>query len=139
MYIINFLEPDSLNDSITFIPSDFVDILIEDDSSNEVLADTCNLQQLVPLDSSLSITNVCPSVSTHFQCIQTTIKTHMNLTDIASGLSPTVIPDGSQHEIDTIQSKSGSIQVLVDKRNGVNSINISILLILMAISCVQLN
>ncbi|CAF3627747.1 unnamed protein product [Rotaria sordida] len=123
---IAFLEYDPLNDSKTFIPSDFVDILFEDDSTNKILVNTCNLQQLVPLDSSLSITDVCPFVSTGPQCIQTTNETYMDLTSIGSDLLPTIIPDGSQHEIDTIQSKSATIQVDVDKHNGVNSIHISI-------------
>ncbi|CAF0787592.1 unnamed protein product [Rotaria sordida] len=130
---IAFLEYDPLNDSKTFIPSDFVDILFEDDSTNKILVNTCNLQQLVPLDSSLSITDVCPFVSTGPQCIQTTNETYMDLTSIGSDLLPTIIPDGSQHEIDTIQSKSATIQVDVDKHNGVNSIHISIFLIVMAI------
>ncbi|CAF2369905.1 unnamed protein product [Rotaria sp. Silwood2] len=108
---VAFLELDSSSDSKTFIPSDFAEIVFEDDSINEELVNTCNLQQSVPLDSSLSITDVCPSVSTGPQCIQTTIKTSMDLISIGSDLSPTVIPGGSQYEIDTIRSIADDPQI----------------------------
>jgi len=136
-YTIAFLEPQPLNvnDSKTFIPSDFVEVPFEGNSTSELLANTCNLHQMLPLGSSAPITDVCPGVSTNPYCIYTTSKTHLELTS----LSPMIISGGSHDKTDHIRSKSGSIQVDVDRNNGIHSINISILLILMAISFVRLN
>jgi len=139
-YTIAFLErnPLNVNDSTIFIPSDFVEVPFEGNSTSELLTDTCNLHQLLPLNSSVSITDVCPNVSTGSQCVNTRIRTN-ELTSTGSGLTPNVIPGGFQHGTDDIRSKSGTIQVDVDTKNGINSINISILLIVMAIFFGRLN
>lgn len=100
----------------------------EANSTNELVEDTCNLHQLVPINSSSLINDVCPAVSTASQCVHTTMKSHFEFTSL--GLSD------FQHVIH-IGSKSGSVDV--DIKNGVNSINISILLILMAMFFVRLN
>jgi hypothetical protein len=115
----------------TFIPADFVEMPFETNSTDELLANTCHLHQLVPLNTSAVLSDVCPTVSTASQCIVTTMKPHSELTSIGSG--------GSGNDFDHIRSKSGSISVDVDKNNGINSKNISILLILMAIFFVRLN
>jgi hypothetical protein len=65
--------------------------------------------------------DVCPAVSTNHKCISF----YHDLTSLDSAFN------------NIIRSKSGSIQVDVDAKGGVNSINISILLILMAILFVQ--
>jgi len=109
----------------------------ETNVTNELLINTCGLHQLLPLESSALVTNVCPAVSTDFHCISTINKTHFD--GINSGLVPVVIPGGTQHGIDNIRSKSGTMQVEVDAKNGVTSINISILLLFMAILFIWLN
>jgi hypothetical protein len=109
----------------------------ESNITDELLVNTCGLHQVLPINSSALITDVCPAVSTDSECVSTN-KTH-EFTSNGSDLYPVVISNGSQHGIDNIRSKSGSIQVEVDRKGGVNSINISILLILMAIFFVQLN
>ena len=132
-YTIAFLErnPSNVTDLDTFIPADFVEIPFEGNSTIELLEHTCNLHQLVPLDTSAVITDVCPAVSTASQCVLTTMKPGFEITSIGSG--------GSEHGIDHIRSKSGSISVDVDRNNGMNSIDISIILILMAILFVRMN
>ncbi len=113
-------------------------MLFETNVTNELLANTCGLHQLLPFESSALITDVCPAVSTDYLC--GTNKIHViELTGIGSGLHPFVIPGGSQNRNDYIRSKSAIDQIEVDRKSGVNSINISILLILMAIFFVQLN
>ncbi len=116
-----------INDTKTFIPADFVEVPFETNVTDELLADTCGLHHLLPFESSTSIHDVCPAVSTNSQCVSI-----IELTSISSGLHPVVIPNGSKYGMDNIRGKSGSIQVEVDRKNGGNSINISILLILMA-------
>ncbi len=124
-----------INDTKTFIPADFVEMPFETNVTDELLANTCGLHHLLPFESTTSIHDVCPAVSTNSQCISI-----IELTSIGSGLYPVVIPNGSKYGMDIIRSKSGSIQVDVDTKNvGDNSINISILLILMAMLFVRLN
>ena len=127
---IAFLEqdPSNTNNSTAFIPSDFVEIPFENNVTNELLANTCHLQQLVPIDSTLSIIDLCPNVSTSTECIDNDILNENN--DLDSIDSPMVITGGARNEIDNIQSKSGNIQIDVDAKNGVNSTNISIFLFL---------
>jgi len=138
-YTIAFLERNPLNasDTKTFIPADFVEMPFKTNVTNKLLANTCGLHQVLPLESLASITDVCPAVSTDHQCIVN--KIHHELTSNSSSLNPVVIPGGTQNGIEYIHSKSGIIQVEVDKKSGVNSINISILLILMAIVFVRFN
>jgi len=123
-YSIAFLEPNPLNvnDTYTFIPADFVEVPFETNVTDEVLANTCGLHHLLPINSSASMDDVCPMVSTNPKCVSF----YHDLTSLDSAF-------------DGIRSKSGSIQVDVDARGGVNSMNISILLILMAILFIQLN
>ncbi|CAF2054935.1 unnamed protein product [Rotaria magnacalcarata] len=136
--IIAFLEQDSLNDSTVFTPTDFTEVLFDDDSTNDALANTCNLKQLVPVEES-SNSDACPAVSINPICAPTTNKNYIDVNG-GSGLSPTVIPGGSQLSIDSIRSKSVSTQIDVDtKTNGANSINISILLLVLSISFVRSN
>ncbi|CAF0873203.1 unnamed protein product [Rotaria sordida] len=72
-YSIAFLEPISSNttDYYTFIPADFVEILVEENSTNLLLARTCNLHQIVPRQSSALAMEVCPAVSTDPICHET--------------------------------------------------------------------
>jgi hypothetical protein len=134
---IAFLEYNPSNESSieTFIPSDFVEMAYEGNSTDELLAGTCNLQQLTPHNS--PATDICPAVSTDRHCSNITlIKTHPESADII----PIVIPGGSVRGIDIIRSKSGKIQVDVDTNTGVvNPMKLSILLLLMAISFVRFN
>jgi len=138
---IAFLERNPLNknDSKTFIPSDFVEIPFTNNLTDELLTKTCYLHQLLPFESNVSIHDVCPAVSTDSHCMSTTIYNNIELTSIHTGLLPIIIPGGSKHDIDNIRSKSGTIQVNVDKNNGITSINISIILILIASFFVQFN
>jgi len=131
-HTIAFLERNPLNvtDTKTFIPADFVEMPFVINVTNELLANTCGLHHLLPLESN---TDVCPAVSTDSHCA--TNKNHLEST----GNSSVVISGGSQNGMDNIRGKSGTIQVDVDTKNGINSINISILLILMAIVFVRLN
>lgn len=92
----------------------------EENSTNELLVNTCHLHHWLPLGSIASITDVCPAVSTNPECIHTTM-----MTEITSM--------GSHHGMNHIRSKSGSIQVDVDTNSGVKLTNMSILLILMMI------
>ncbi|CAF1378926.1 unnamed protein product [Adineta steineri] len=129
-HVITFLEPDPLhfNDSKSFIPTDFVEIQFQDNVTNELLANTCNLHQLLPFQSTASIADACPIVSTESKCIHTTMKTDLELTS-----SSVLISGKYHHGSEDIRSKSGTIQVDVDTKNGVNRLNISILLILMTV------
>lgn len=126
----------NINDTYTFIPADFVELPFEKNVTNELLIKTCGLHQILPINSSALIADVCPAVSMDAQCILN--KNHFELTSIHSPLNPILIPGGSEHGIDGIQSKSGEIQIEVDKKSGVNSINMSIMLIFMAILFIRL-
>jgi len=97
---------------------------VESNSTNELLANTCHLNHLLPLES---IADACPAVSTNPECTHTTIKTE--LTSVLS----VIVSGDSHHGIDRIRSKSGTIQVDVDTKSGVNTINMNIHLIFMAI------
>lgn len=159
-YSIAFLEPAASIDKPdhkTFIPADFVEILEERDSTSQLLARTCNLHRLVPLQSLASVTEVCPAVGTDPIChpviTTTTVSTTnllINTTNIISStittetLNKTFVSSDDkghlshpihtpQQEIDAIRGKSGINQVDVDKQNGANSITYSILLIILAI------
>jgi hypothetical protein len=122
----------NLNDTNTFIPADFVEVPFVNNVTNILLTNTCGLHRLLPVQSSALMSDVCPIVSTAPHCIT------LESTSFGSGLHPIVIPNGSKTGIDNIRSKSGIAQVQ-DTKNGVNSINISILLILMAITFIRLN
>lgn len=143
--IVAFLEMSSSNDSTIYTPSDFIEATFKDEnddeeSSSDVLANTCGLEQQEPIDATLPVGRTCPEVSTNSSCVRTTIKPKVDNDINGSGLSPIVIPDGSQRGLDDIQGKSGTIQVDVDRqKNGIGSINLSVFLILTAISFVQLN
>ncbi len=132
-YAIAFLERNPLNenDTKTFIPADFVEMSVESNVTDELLANTCGLHQLLPFNVSASITDECPAVSTDFKCTSNKINIHLPVN--GSGLYPVVIPGGAQNGMDNIRSKSGATQVEADVKNGVNAINISTLLIFMAV------
>jgi len=158
-YAIAFLEPISSDktDHKTFTPADFVEILDEGNSTSQLLARTCNLHRLVPRQSLASVAEVCPAVGTHPICLEivnATIITTTNLlinstnvilSDVTTNISnkTLLISDDKGHltnpihttqeQIDAIRSKSGSIQVDVDKHNGAKSMTFSILLMIMAI------
>ncbi|CAF2512113.1 unnamed protein product [Rotaria sp. Silwood2] len=72
-YSIAFLEPilSNTTDYYTFTPSDFVEILVEENSTNLLLARTCNLHQIVPRQSAALAIEVCPAVSTDPICHET--------------------------------------------------------------------
>lgn len=106
---------------------------VENNSTNELLANTCHLNHLLPLES---IADACPAVSTNPECIHTTMKTE--LASIGSGVLSVIVSGDSHHGIDRIRSKSGTIQVDVDTKSGVNTINMNILLIFMAIFSIVL-
>ena len=116
-HAIAFLErsPSNLNHSDIFIPADFVEIPYVNNVTNELLVNICGLHRL----SSVSMTNVCPAVSTSPGCIQP-----------VSNFSSRVIPGGSQVRLDNIQSKSGRPQIEVDVKNGINLPTPSFLLLL---------
>jgi hypothetical protein len=136
-HTIAFLErnPMDLNNTEAFIPADFVEIPYANNVTNELLMNTCGLHRLLPLESPASMMSVCPAVSTGSQCIE-----NIELTSMGSGLHSHVIPGGSHPQFDNIKSKSGANQIGADMKNGVDSINFSIiLLLLMAMLCVRLN
>lgn len=132
--IIAFLEKESSNDSSVFIPTDFSDVLFDEESTNEVLANTCDLKQLLPTELTLSTADMCPAVSTNPICIRTTKAMNVN----NGGLSPTVIPGGSQANIDNVRSKSGLAAGDGDNMGNTNTLNISILLTIFVINFVKL-
>jgi len=156
-YSIAFLEPISPNntDHQTFIPADFVEIADEGNSTNELLARTCTLHRLVPLQSIASVTEICPAVATDPICrgIQnTTTITTINQTIILLNATTNVIlPNATtnttllipgdqghlirpaQQELDIIRPKSGAGPVDVDKHNGSETITFSILLMIISI------
>jgi len=157
-YAIAFLEPISSNktDHKTFTPADFVEILDEGNSTSQLLARTCNLHRLVPLQSLATVADVCPAVGTHPICLElvnATVITTFNLinstniilSDVTTNISnkTLLISDDKGHltspihipqeQIDLIRGKSGSIQVDVDKHNDAKSMTFSILLMIMAI------
>ncbi|CAF3501058.1 unnamed protein product [Rotaria sp. Silwood1] len=92
-YSIAFLEPILSNTTnyYTFTPADFVEILVEENSTNLLLTRTCNLHQIVPRQSSALAIEVCPAVSTDPIChenfdVTTTIMTTDSLMDITSNI-----------------------------------------------------
>jgi len=156
-YSIAFLERDPAheNDTKSFVPADFVEILDEGNSTSELLARTCNLHRLVPLQSVATVTEICPAVATDAHCLDgnmtTSFKTQSELEKTSKNLELTttkvlVAADKShlthpintpQQELDAIRPKSTSVDVAdVEQRNVANSITTS-LLILMAIFFVR--
>lgn len=79
------------------------------------------------------MSDACPTVSTDHRCVP------IELTNSGPGSRPVVIPGGAPGDVDDIRSKSGTIQVEVDTKNGVSSINISTLLLLLAMTLIRLN
>jgi len=158
-YSIAFLEPipSDKDDHKTFTPADFVEILDEGNSTNQLLARACNLHRLVPRHSLASVAEVCPAVGTDPICLQVINTTAIVTTNILINTTTAILSDETknisnktvlilddkgrlshpihtpQQEIDAIRGKSGSIQVDVDKQNGAQSITFSIILMIMAI------
>ena len=160
-YSIAFLEPNSMNktDHKTFTPADFAEIHEHGNSTNELLAHTCNLHRIVPLQSLASVSDVCPAVGTDPICLQNTNTTtgtvlitnillnatNRTVSDVASDLlnKTIIVTDPKEHlthpihsaeqEIEAIRSKSGSAQVDVDTHNNAKSITFSLFLMIMAI------
>jgi len=155
-YTIAFLEPSLLEDdnNKTYVPADFVEIPDVGNVTSELLARTCNLHRLVPLNSKATVAEVCPSVSSDAECHSETstkwIKTQPDLQVIknkskSNTTQVLVVPiptDGQmthpistpQQEIDAIRAKSGHVhQVDTDRHASANSINTNILLVLTAI------
>lgn len=126
----------NINDTKTFIPADFVELSFEKNVTDILLEKTCGLHQVLPLQSTASISDQCPAVSTDSKCISNKIGIEISGNN---SLNPIIIPGGSEDEINNIRSKSGTVQVEVDARGKMNSININILLIFMAILFIQLN
>lgn len=157
-YSIAFLEPNTANktDHKTFTPADFVEIVDEGNSINQLLARTCNLHRLVPRQSLASVSDVCPAVSTDPACLQVANATATVPTNLLVNITEVMLFDTKmnvsnktiqitdekgilsqpihtpQQEIDAIRGKSGAVQVDADKHNGAQSITFSILLMIMA-------
>jgi len=156
-YSIAFLEPISPNstDHKTFIPADFVEITEEGNSTHDLLARTCTLHRLVPLQSLASVTEICPAVATDPICLgiqntttinQTTLllntTTNLNLSNSTTNTTLLIPGDQGhfahairtpQQELEAIRGKSGASPVDVDKRNGSETITFSILLMIISI------
>jgi len=158
-YSIAFLEPSPLNttDYKTFIPADFTEILDEGNSTNELLARTCNLHRIVPRQSLASVAEVCPAVGTDPICLQMANVSAIITTNFLINSTDVILPGVTinmtnttllvsndeghlthpihtpQQEIDAIRGKSGSIQVDVDKHNGAQLMTFNILLMIIAI------
>jgi len=156
-YTIAFLEPLSLDETgnnKTYVPADFVEMPDLGNVTSELLARTCNLHRLVPLHSSATVAEVCPSVATDVECLfrNTTklIKTdsdfygnhHKNKSHTIKvhGEDRNTHPISTpQQEIDAIRAKSASIQRIdADGRAAGNSISTNIFLVLMAIAFIRL-
>lgn len=122
-YSIAFLEPnpENITDTKTFIPADFAEVPFVRNVTNEILVNTCHLQRILPFESTDSITDVCPIVSTSAECIA------LQSTTITNAI---VVPGGAQIGVDNIKSKSGTAQVH-DENKGVDmkSINLALLFI----------
>ena len=124
-YAIAFLEryPLNINATNVFIPADFVEVPYFGNATNELLMNTCGLQQMLPLNSSAMISDACPAVSTSPSCIPIVSTTS------AADSYHTVISGGLQPDMENIRSKSGTIQVEVDTKNGVSPMKMNILLV----------
>ncbi|UJR16058.1 hypothetical protein I4U23_002971 [Adineta vaga] len=132
-YVIAFLKQDPLqkNNTNTFVPMDFADMPVEGNATSQLLADTCNLQQILPIRSSALINDICPVVSTHTHCTPSTMKTNFDSATTGSG---SIIVPGQYHNLtDGIRSKSGTALVDVDINKASNMRSINIFLIFMAI------
>ena len=157
-YSIAFLEPSPSNetDHKTFIPADFVEIIDDGNTTEQLLARTCQLHRLVPLQSSALVAEICPAVATDARCQQNihtasnegsrillnaTIVGHPDMVNnltkailnlpIDHGHLSHPIPTPEQ-EIDAIRSKSAVIQTEQDLPSGAQATTFSVLLVLLA-------
>jgi len=126
-------------------------------STNDLLARTCNLHRLVPLQSLASVTEICPAVATDPICHpleNTTIITInqtillLNTTNLIPSnvtINTTLLIPGDkghlgqvirtpQQELDAIRSKSGTKQVDIDDTHNGSSQTITFSILLMIIS-----
>jgi len=144
-YSIVFLEPLSPTDFSTYTPADFSEIPEDGNSTNELLARTCNLHRLVPRGSLAKVSEICPSVATHPSCLENAKTTTTNLlvngTNVFNQTGFNSNDKGRlsqpvhtvQQELDAIKSKSGSVQVDVDAKSSAGSTTFNIILLIMAI------
>lgn len=159
-YAIVFLEPAPLNatDRKSYAPSDFVEIIDQKNSTIELLARTCNLHRIAPLQTLASVADVCPLVGTDPICLEASTKiTTIVETNVPVNSTTVLVGDlqinssnqtvavihgdnhlshpvhSAQQELETIKSKSGNNQVDVDYRNGSVSITFNLLLMFTAI------
>lgn len=132
-YAIAFLErnPFDINATNVFIPADFVEVPYLGNVTRELLEDTCGLHPILPFNSSAMISDACPAVSTNPSCIPTV--------STMSTADSIVIPGGSQVDIGVIRSKSGTTQIEVDIKNGVDGMYINLLLLFIPMFFFQLN
>lgn len=91
-YSIAFLEPISSNKTSyrTFTPADFAEILDEGNSTSQLLARQCNLHRLVPRQSVVSVTDVCPSVGTDPICQQIVNTTGLMITNLLLNITTNI-------------------------------------------------
>jgi hypothetical protein len=157
-YTIAFLEPTLSHEDEhkVFVPADFVETPDLGNTTSELLARTCNLHRLVPLNSVATVVEVCPAVATDAECHgghpTKSIHTHpeLQLTTDQNKSNTTkvlVIVDNGrkthpistpQQELDAIRAKSAHIQqVDADRRATANSIHTNSLLVLTTIGFVR--
>lgn len=158
-YAIVFLEPTPLNatDRKTYVPADFVEIVDHKNSTIQLLARTCNLHRIVPLQTLASVADVCPAVGTDPICLEGS-KTATKVIQAIVPVNSTTVLVGDlqinssnqtvavihgddhlshpihsvQQEIETIKSKSGNKQIDVDSHNGSAFITFNLLLMFVA-------
>lgn len=157
-YSIAFLEPSPVNESDhkTFVPSDFVEIVDDGKSIEQLLARTCSLHRLVPLQSSAVVAEICPAVATDPLCQSTLNATDITVVPLLLNTTLVAFPqtinnqtvlvasDAHGHltkpintpaqEIDAIRSKSGIAQVDIDRQNAAPSLTVNHLLLLAAVA-----
>ena len=134
-HVIAFLEhyPMNATGMKSFIPADFVEMQYDSRTSSDLLAATCHLNQLAPLQS--TSTDMCPAVSTAAHCAamdKSSISLHVAGSN-SSGVTAILIPGEASGNIDIIRSKSGSFQIKDDRSEGLRSIRLDCLLIATAL------
>lgn len=146
-YSIAFLEPASplSPDNKNFVPTDFVEIVNDGKNVDELLARTCSLTSVVPLQSIASVSEICPPIATDPTCQNTTgstlfssTETLKETTDDSMQIEQTT-SDGHGHlskpiqtpqqEIDAIRAKSANAQTYADTKNAGQSLTWNIFLL----------